>query len=212
MRVPYLLAVVAAIAVAAVPAASAQESHAHIGHLMSGWMDTPEGAGLLPTAIAEAEVARQHAAYAIGQPDNLDSIRLHTGHVVHAVDAAAGGGGPGLGYGLINAASGAAAHIGYAAGAADASDNVKAHAEHVSASLRNVVTWSNEILGLAEQVMTADSASQANVLAGTIANLADCIRDGCDADSDGTISWGPGEGGLAQAEAHMGYMMQGEGM
>lgn len=214
MRVPNLpvAVAVAALAVAAIPAASAQESHAHIGHLMSGWNDTPDGAGLLPTAIAEAEVARQHAALAIGQPDSLDAIRLHTGHVVHAVDPAAGGGGPGLGYGLLNAASGAAAHIGYAAGAADASDNVKAHAEHVSASLRNVVTWSNQILSLAEQVMTADSASQANALAGTIANLADCIRGGCDADSDGTVGWGPGEGGLAQAEAHMGYMIQGEGM
>jgi hypothetical protein len=211
MRICLSLLGAAAIALAA-PAAQAQEAHAHIGHVMTGWGDTPDGGGLLPTAIAEAKIALQHADYAVSQPENLESIRLHTGHVMHAVDPGSVAGGPGLGYGLINAASGAAAHIGYAAGAADASDGVKVHAEHVTASARNVVTWSNEIMRLAEQVMTNDNPKHANIMAGRIGDLLVCIVNGCDANSDGTISWGPGEGGLAQAEAHMGYMMQGEGL
>ena len=32
-------------------------SHAHIGHVASGWTDTPKGMGLLPTAFAEAKIA-----------------------------------------------------------------------------------------------------------------------------------------------------------
>jgi hypothetical protein len=193
-------------------AAEAQEAHAHIGHVMSGWADTPDGQGLLPVAKAEAEIARQHAAKALREPDNLDSIRLHTGDVLHAVEPSKIGGGPGLGYGLAKAAAGVAAHIGYAAGAGDASDNVKLHAEHVASSAGNVVVWSGEIVSLADQIMTTDDPEQASAMAGRVQTLVDCIIDGCDADADGTVSWGPGEGGLAQAEQHMGYMMQGEGL
>ena len=37
-------------------------AHVHIGHVMTGWNDTPDGQGLLPTAEAEAKVARRHVA------------------------------------------------------------------------------------------------------------------------------------------------------
>ena len=39
-------------------------AHAHIGHVMTGWSDTPEGMGPQPPAIAEAENAIQHAGFA----------------------------------------------------------------------------------------------------------------------------------------------------
>lgn len=192
--------------------ASAQESHTHIGHVMSGWSDTPDGAGLLPTAQKEAAIALQHAELAMAQPDDINSIRLHSGHVLHALDPLAIEGGPGLGYGLEQAASGVAAHINLAAGAQDASDNVQLHAEHVAASVRNVVTWSGEIMRLIRQIQTNDNAKHANIMAGSVRNLLNCVINGCDANTDGTIGWGPGEGGLAQAQQHMTLMMQGEGM
>ena len=109
--------------------ASAQESHAHIGHVMTGWGDTPDAAGLLPTAQKEAAIALQHAELALSQPADIDAIRLHSGHVLHAVDPLAIEGGPGLGYGVEQAASGVDAHINLAAGAQDASDNVRLHAD-----------------------------------------------------------------------------------
>lgn len=213
MRASRTIAGAALVALLALPgAARAQEAHAHIGHVMTGWGDTPDGQGLLPVAGAEAKTARQHAALALGEPDNLDSIRLHTGHVLHAVDPSAIDGGPGLGYGLAKAAGGVAAHIGLAADAADASDNVKLHAEHVAASAGNVVAWSGVIAGLAGEIMTAEEAAHAAELAVRVQALLGCVSDGCDADGDGTVSWGPGEGGLAQAGQHMTYIMQGEGM
>jgi hypothetical protein len=192
--------------------ASAQESHAHIGHVMTGWSDTPDGAGLLPTAQKEAAIALQHAELAMAQPDDINSIRLHSGHVLHAIDPLAIDGGPGLGYGLEQAASGVAAHINLAAGAQDASDNVQLHAEHVAASVRNVVTWSGEIVRLIRQIQTNDNAKHANIMAGSVKSLLKCVINGCDANTDGTIGWGPGEGGLAQAQQHMTLMMQGEGL
>ncbi len=31
-------------------------AHAHIGHVATGWKDTPDKKGLLPTAVAEAKI------------------------------------------------------------------------------------------------------------------------------------------------------------
>ena len=46
-------------------------AHVHIGHVMTGWKDTPDNGGLLPTAIAEANVAAQHAGFAVSKPADL---------------------------------------------------------------------------------------------------------------------------------------------
>ena len=43
-------------------------------------------------------------------------------------------------------------------------------------------------------------------------NLCEDLLNGYDADGDGKVSWMKGEGGLAQARAHMGFMMKGEKM
>ena len=192
--------------------ASAQEAHAHIGHVMTAWPEAPDGNGLLIVAQGEAAIALQHAEYALANPTDLDSIRLHSGHVLHAIDPTAIDGGPGLGYGLEKAASGVVAHIGYAAASSDASDNVKTHAEHVAASARNATVWSVEILSLIRQIEINDDSKHANIMAGRVKHLLVCVVNGCDANQDGTISWASGEGGLAQASQHMQYMMQGEGL
>ncbi len=39
----------------------ANPAHAHIGHVMTSWKDTPEMKGFLPTAIADAQVALEQA-------------------------------------------------------------------------------------------------------------------------------------------------------
>ena len=47
------------------------EARGHIGHVMTGWKDTPDGNGLLPVAIEEAEIALMHAEFAAKKPDDL---------------------------------------------------------------------------------------------------------------------------------------------
>src|SRR5688572_10071180 len=57
----------------------------HVGHVADAFQSTPEGRGLLPTALAEAEIAQRHAALAAGDTANLAAIKMHVGHVLHAV-------------------------------------------------------------------------------------------------------------------------------
>ena len=206
------IAAAATIALCGMSGAQAQEAHAHIGHVMTGWSDTPDGEGLLTTAQREAAIALEHAELAMTQTLDLEGLRRHSEHVLHALDPLAAAGGPGLGYGVEQAALGVAAHINLAAGAQDASENVKRHAEHVAASIRNVTVWSGEAMRLIRQIKTNDNTKHASIMAGNVKHLLRCINHGCDANTDGTIDWGPGEGGLAQAAEHMKIMMQGEGM
>src|SRR5438094_658774 len=60
-------------------------AHLHIGHVMTNWRDTPGGRGFLPVAIDEWRVAVEHARLA-AKASSLDDIKLHAGHVLHALD------------------------------------------------------------------------------------------------------------------------------
>jgi hypothetical protein len=187
-------------------------AHVHMGHVLTGWQDTPEQMGLLPTAQAEAEVAAQHAGFAASRPDDLDWMKLHVVHVLHAIDPNVEPEGPGLGYGLERAAQGVAQHVRFAADSEDASDNVRLHASHVETSAGNVVGWSERVVDLGQQVEAASSAAEAAPLVAEIETLTEAMLAGTDADGDGTVSWEEGEGGLAQAAQHMQFMQEGEGM
>jgi hypothetical protein len=187
-------------------------AHAHMGHVLTAWQDTPDQMGLLPTAQAEAQVAAQHAGFAASRPDDLGWMKLHVGHVLHAVDPSVEPAGPGLGYGVHRAAQGVAQHVRFAADSDDASDNVKLHANHVETSAGNVVVWSERIVELGQQVQAASSAEEAAPLVVEIQTLTEAIVAGTDANGDGTVSWQQNEGGLAQAAQHMQFMREGEGM
>ena len=214
LRIPRWSALIAAplLFVASMAAAQQNQAHLHMGHVLTAWNDAPDGRGLLPTARAEAEVVLQHAGFAAQKLDDLNWMKTHAGHILHAADPRSMGDGPGLGYGIFMAAKCVAAHIGFASEFEGATDNVKAHAVHVSASANNVVMWSQEIVKLAKGVRGAYSAGDAAPVVEQIQALALQILNGVDADGDGTISWADGEGGIAQAEQHMGFMRQGEGV
>ena len=206
-----ILAAVATVAVLAAPAqAQMKQSHAHMKHVIASWNDTPDQAGLLPTALEELEIAQQHAALALAKPDDLASLKLHASHVIHALDPSVEAKGPGRGYGVVKAASGAAKHIGFAAAAADASDGVKAHAVHVSASAENVVTWAADAVALAKEIQASTSAADAKDKAMRLQAMLGVMMTGTDANGDGKITWEKGEGGLDQAAEHMGFMADGE--
>jgi hypothetical protein len=209
---PVALLVIGCAADRMTPAGDANMAHAHMGHVLTGWQDTPDQAGLLPTAVAEADVAVQHAGFAASRPDDLDYMKLHVVHVVHAVDPTAEPAGPGLGYGVERAAQGVAQHVGFAAESEGASDNVKLHAEHVATSAGNVVQWSERIVELGAAVEATTSAEAAAPMVAEIETLTLAVRNGTDADGDGQVTWQTGEGGLAQAEQHMEFMREGEGL
>lgn len=185
-------------------------AHAHMGHVTDSWGDTPDGKGLLPTAIAEAEIAVFHATLASKQLDNLEWMQTHAQHVLHAIDPEAVAGGPGLGYGVKAASLGVAKHIGFAAGAEEASENVKLHAVHVASSANNTAARVAEIVGYIDGIGSATSAEAAAPLVNAMLLHAMQLLDGRDANGDGSVTWQEDEGGLLDTQKHMGFMRTGE--
>ncbi len=195
-----------------VQAAAVPVSHAHIGHVMTQWGDTPEQVGFMTTAIGEAKIALQHASAAAKKPADLPWMQMHVAHVLHAIDPETMSAGPGMGYGVVKAATGVAKHIKAAAASADASGAVKAHAVHIAASAENVVGWSKQILRLGDAVMSADDAATAADLVQQIVVLAQQLQDGVDANGDGAVTWHVGEGGLNESQKHANILSKSEGL
>jgi len=196
----------------AAPAAPVIPSHNHIGHVMTMWKDTPGTQGFLPVAIADAKVAAAHAGYMQKSLDNLDSMKLHAGHVLNALDPSIEMKGPGSGYGVKRAAAGASQHVELAAKSEGASKGVQTHAGHVTTSLADVTQWTDAAIATAQKIRAAVSASEAAPLVAELTAQINNINNGVDANKDGSIGWQTGEGGLAQANQHMMLMMKGEGL
>lgn len=217
MRVTRRLTSAAVLAVGLLLSAGAVQAqsnptHNHILHILSGFPQTPGGEGLLPTALAEANVAVQHARLAGADPDNLGAMKLHTTHVLHAVDPRIQAQGPGLGYGVKWAAVGVADHIEFATLSDRASDSLLLHAVHVATSARNVARRADQIAELAARIAAAETAAVAAALVDEMRVLAEQLVSGRDANGDGTISWQEGEGGLDHVQQHMGFIAAGEGL
>ncbi len=203
---------IAVLVGAAMQSASAQSTaHRHIGHVADMFNGTPDNVGLLAAAQAEAEVAAQHAGLAAGS-DDLAGIQRHVAHVLHAIDPSTSERGPGRGYGLARAAEGCARHIEMAGGSDDASDAVKTHSNHVRSSCANVAEWAESVAEKAAAVAGATDMAAAKALAEEIAAMTQAIVSGMDADGNGRVSWGEGEGGLEQAATHLRLMKEAEGL
>jgi internalin A len=207
-------------------------AHVHIGHVMTSWKETPGMKGFLPAAIDDAKIAEEQA-HRMDSRARIDDFVLYAGYVLNALDPSPETKGllttaytrlpagadprltidiPGSGYGVKRAAAGALQHVQLAAKAEGASDNVKTHAVHVSASLGNVVNWTDQAIALARKVLAAKDVAAAQPLVTGLEELTVWINEGVDANKDGQISWETGEGGLAQALTHMRLMMKGEGL
>jgi len=194
---------------AAAPAAAlpAGAVGTHIGHVANAFADTPNRQGLLPTAIAEARIAAQHASLASRQPTNLDYMKTHAAHVIHALDPSIIATGPGQGYGVKKGAAAVAVHIELAATQPGASANVGLHAKHIATSARNTVVRADQIIALAQRIQAATTAADAAGLVSQMASLADQLINGADANGDARITPDAGEGGLATADEHLKLML-----
>jgi len=194
-------------AVVAVPAGPVGT---HIGHVVNAFSDTPMNNGLLPTALAEARTASQHATLGARNPANLDAMKLHAGHVINALDPTIVPMGPGLGYGLKKAALGVANHIDLAAKAQGASVNVQTHATHIGTCARNTIVRADSMIVIAKRIQAATDAPAARALMNHLVSLGNQLVAGFDANADGRITTAEGEGGLQQAEEHVQLMLAGE--
>ncbi|MGY8986304.1 MAG: hypothetical protein ACKVIX_06705 [Sphingomonadales bacterium] len=192
--------------------ANALQAHAHIGHVVKGFGNTPDNMGMLHTSQAEAKVALDHSGFAISDLSNLASIKMHSRHLMHALNPSHIEGGPGLGYGMDKAVKGIIQHIELAAKSKDASDSLKMHAVHIKTSSRNVMKWSSEAMSLIHGILGMDNLKTAGESATKVNELMVSIMMGHDANGDGKIGWHEGEGGLAQASLHAKILSKNEGV
>jgi hypothetical protein len=182
----------------------------HLGHVVNAFSDTPNGAGLLATAFTEARIAIQHAELGARNTTNLDQMKLHAGHVIHAVDPTVVTQGPGRGYGVKKAVNGVIAHTELAAKSEGASANVTTHARHITTAARTTLSRADEVIAMAERVRAATTAQEAAGSMAQLVSLAQQLVAGRDANADGLIRWEDPEGGLQQAQEHVNLLLAAE--
>lgn len=182
----------------------------HLGHVVNAFADTPGGAGLLPTAFTEARIAIQHAELGARAATNLEQMKLHAGHVLHAVDPTLVAQGPGRGYGVRKAVTGVVAHTELASKAEGASANVATHARHITTAARTTLARAGEVVAMAEKVRAATDAAEAAGLMAQLVSLCQQLVAGRDANADGLIRWDDPEGGLQQVQEHVTLLLAAE--
>jgi hypothetical protein len=134
--------------------------HAHIGHVMTAWRETPGTVGLLTIALSDTRIAAAHVLL-LAKSNGLDDMKLHAGHVLHALDPTVETTGPASGYGVKKAVAGAAQHVGFAAAVDSASPAVKDRAAAVTIGLTAAMTSIDRAIAAAQQVRAAQSADAA---------------------------------------------------
>ena len=134
--------------------------HAHIGHVMIAWRDTPGQVGLLTIAQSDTRIAAEHALL-LSKSTSLDDMRLHAGHVLHALDPAVQKAGPASGYGAKKGATGAMQHVGFTAAVDNASPAVKSRAGTVNGTLTQAVAAIDRGIAAAQHVRAATQAADA---------------------------------------------------
>ena len=168
--------------------------HAHIGHVMIGWRDTPGQVGLLTIAQSDTRIAAAHVLL-LSKASSLDDMKLHAGHILHALDPTLETAGPASGYGAKKAAAGAMQHVGFTAAVDNASATVKSHASSVTASLTETIATIDRTIASVQKVRSASAPADA---AGAIREVQSGVEE-------------IGRG-LQQSEQEMRLMMKAEGL
>ena len=166
--------------------------HAHIGHVMTAWRDTPGTVGLLTIAQSDTRIASAHALL-LSKAATVDEMKLHAGHVLQALDPALEKAGPASGYGVKKATAGALQHVGFTAAVDNASAAVKDHAGKVTATLTGAMTSIDTAVASAQKIRASGAVGD-----GSAAGLQSAI--------DGISR------ALDQAEQEMKLMMKAEGL
>jgi hypothetical protein len=168
--------------------------HAHIGHVMIAWRDTPGQVGLLTIAQSDMRIAAAHTLL-LTKSSSLDDMKLHAGHVLHALDPTIEKAGPASGYGAKKAAEGAMQHVGFTAAVDNATPAVKGHASTVNATLTESIADIERGIAAAQRIRSAASTDAAASAARDLQPIVEAIGRG-----------------LERSEQEMRLMMQAEGL
>ena len=161
---------------------------------MTAWRDTPGAVGLLTAAASDARVAAAHALLT-SKSETLDEMKMHAGHVLHALDPTIEPKGPASGYGMKKSAAGGLQHVGFAASVEDASPAVKAHAGVVSAKLTDTIATIDRAIATAQKIRAAGAPGEGLASTSELVSQISQISEG-----------------IASAQQEMRVMMKAEGL
>jgi hypothetical protein len=170
----------------------------HVGHILTAFTGTPNGAALLAVAEADAALAVQHARLAGADQTDIGPMHQHARHVMQILDPAAMATGPGSGFGVGPAARAIAQHAEMAA--QGGADGVGTHAGHVATAARAVDARATEMIELARRLVRVTDYMAAYDMVRQLQTLAGQLVPGADTSGDGQIALG--EGGLQHVRQH----------
>ncbi|MGI9287735.1 MAG: hypothetical protein ACR2P1_20290, partial [Pseudomonadales bacterium] len=138
-------------------------SHAHLGHTLTSWHDTPDNAGLLETAKKEVVVAMREADLAWLAQSDPNKVSYHFNNVINALNPDLQPIGTGEGYGAVRALTGAVEHIEYAASSDDASLNMVASVVVIGEQGAEIIKRLNDAVELTQTSQNADAQALGNI-------------------------------------------------
>ncbi len=184
-------------------------SHAHIGHSLTAWHDTPNNEGLFVVAEKEALNAFAELRLAHKSQSTPDVARQHIENIVHSLNPEVRATGTGLGYGAIKALQGAVRHIEFSSDIENASLNNKRSADVFAKHASS--TTDLFLLALAQARLASSATGSA--LIEQIPELDNLLLHaiyGNDLDHNGIIGNNPDESGLVQLRAILSEMVANE--
>lgn len=183
-------------------------SHAHVGHALTAWGDTPNQEGLFIVAEKETKIAFE-AVLSAQTDQSLEKAQRHIGTAIHALNPDLHPHAAAPGYGAIRALGGVIDHINFAAQSDDASENVTNSAATFSVHATSVL----DRLKLAVQTARLAERSRGVEFAGLteeLEGMLDQCLHGVDLDGDGIIGGTPEEFGLIQLRNEISVMLRSE--
>ena len=183
-------------------------SHAHVGHGLTHWQDTPGNKGLFTVAREEIDFARHEADAALSAAA-ADQKASHLRNASHALNPDAQPTGAGPGYGALRALESAIEHLEYAATSEDASANIVSSVAPLSELGDAVVTRLREAASGATSADANDAVALDRAAVELRAKLA-AVTQGVDANRDGRIDATASEAGLDQVHAQLQAMLERE--
>lgn len=172
-------------------------SHAHIGHALTAWRDTPGEQGLFVVAEQETETARSETLAALASRRNTTQRLTHLRNVEIALNPDGVKQAGVKGYGAIRALNGATDHLVFASEADDASENMKKMTYEFSQAQVAVLERMRLAVEVARLGQQSSGQEQEDVLL-QLQNVMNAIVEGEDANRNGRIDPGQKEYGLQQ--------------
>lgn len=171
-------------------------SHAHIGHALTSWVDTPSKKGLFIVAEDYAKEAAQYSEKALAPGNNINVIKNNIAKSMLAVNGPAK---PRQGqYYFKNALEGSLNHIAFAASSADASENIKTHQQSIDKNSKTIFYRIDTITAIGNEVSKSRNLQEAQDLAKLIHSYNLQNIWGSDENGDGIKGNSSAEYGLLQ--------------